>query len=163
MTKPVKQWDQDLPPWVRAETIKQQRKPPAPRARATSAGPTVPAKRKLTPAPEPQRLHVRVEFAGSIEFILEGDEANEIRVLLVNGAGSEEILDALDPWASGAKVHQEVRVVEEPDRPSEPFYCWAVHGERGAVEGRAYGSEVNPFHYSASWVKPHAVNWRLVR
>src|SRR5690242_9607224 len=128
MAKPPKAWEQDLPPWVRTETekVRQTRKPPTPKDMPRAPKPA--AKPTTTPViKEIPRLHVRVELSGAIEFTLEGDQSADLRVLISSGANADDILEHLDPWVSGARVTQEIRILQDPleGRPGN-YYSWAV-------------------------------------
>jgi hypothetical protein len=89
--------DQSLPPWVDIETERKKRRPKA-------------APKPADPKP---RLHVKINLTGSVEFNLEGDQAAELKGYL-QAIGLEDVLDFLDPWASGAVLTHEVDITETP-------------------------------------------------
>jgi hypothetical protein len=140
--------NQNLPPWIPVETEKPRRKP----------GP------KAAPKPaEPPPLHVRIEVAGAAEFILEGDQAAEMRKLLSGGARSEEVLDAFDPWASGIKLNTEIGVAEPPLNPSGKFWAWHVSEFGHSVTGGQISPVSNPFKYQTGKRWPTGITWSQVR
>jgi hypothetical protein len=105
--------DQSLPPWVDIETEKKRRPKAAPKAKAAE--------------PKP-RLHVKVSLTGSVEFNLEGDQAAELKGHL-QGIRLGDVLDFLDPWASGIELTHEVGVTETPTAKS-----WIVDEAADVIE-----------------------------
>lgn len=146
---------QSLPLWVEMEAA-------AKRARARKPAPKpAPAKEppRLHVVKEPPRLHVRAELAGFVELVFEGEQAKELRALLADRATSEEILDYLDPWTSGIKIHTEVRVVADPVKNTH--MRWAIHeGDPVIVSEVRPGA--GPQYHAAGKSRP-IVDWRQVQ
>lgn len=165
MTKPAKQWEQDLPPWVRQETEAKRKQQPTPKnmpARKPSALAPKPAVKPKEP--EIPQLHIRVTFQGSITFRLEGEQAKGLRELLAwRGASADEIVEALDPWASGASVRQTIDIIEDPVPPGGSYYSWSVDEERGTVKAKMNRDPWGPFKYTLEGGgQPDAVEWKLI-
>lgn len=89
-------------------------------------------KAKAKPA-EPKKLHVKIELKGSLEFDLEGEQAEGLQLLLDRGADAEEILGTLDPWSSGVKVTQEIEIHPPPSVPGGSVVGHKVFEEAGTV------------------------------
>ena len=154
MTKPP-MWkeSQQLPRWVEKETTKT-RKPPTPKDMPRRQ----PAKPEIPSIP---RLHVRVELAGSIEFVLEGDDSVELRGLLNSNPSADDVIEHLDPWSSGAAVRQRVTILQDPGTPSGPMYyfAWSADEAAGGVHSNMHTTTGSPFYYKLTDDKPYFVDW----
>lgn len=149
MTKPPNQWDQNLPPWVRAETQKTRKAPvkgasPAPKPAPKPEPPKFEA--KPAAKPKPHRLHVRIIMGGGSAFVLDGDQAAELGKMLERGATAEDVLEYLDPQASGIKLVQAISILQEPMLPGWPYDSWTVTELAGQVERDHNGGMFSPFH-----------------
>lgn len=106
---------QQIPPWVIQEAEKKSRRKPGP---------------KLKPVEPKPKLHVKVNLTGSVEFDLEGDNAVELAGLL-KGLRLDEVIEFVDPWASGAELRYDVEVT---DAVSSSW--WEANETTGTIEIR---------------------------
>lgn len=104
-------WKQDLPKWVEIEAEKKPRRKPGPK-----------------PKPSETKLHVKVNLSGTVEFDLEGLDAIGLKGSLER-LELDEILEFVDPWASGAELRYDVEVTDlvGPDR-------WEANETTGTIE-----------------------------
>lgn len=91
-------------------------------------------RRKPGPKPKPKpvypKLHVKVNLSGSVEFDLEGPDAAKLKEML-KGLKLDEVLEFVDPWASGAELRYDVEVEDPASLDS-----WEANETTGTIELR---------------------------
>ena len=103
---------QQIPPWViqEREVAKTRKRRP-----------------KAPPKPKPKVL-VNVRVSGSVAFELEGKDAAEL-IGLLKSLKLDEVIEFVDPWASGVELRYEVDVEDQAE-----YAFWDANETTGTIE-----------------------------
>lgn len=94
----------------------------------------------------PRKLRVRVVVHGYMDFVVDGELADQLRPQLDGSV--DDVMEALDPWVSGISIAHEVTVIEDPADSGGNYYQWQVSESEGTVVSAAMGGSFGPFYYT---------------
>ena len=109
---------QEIPPWVIQEAERKPRRKPGPKPK--------PAESKYVKYVP--KLYVKINLTGSVEFELDGDDAARLKEMLER-PGLDEIIEFVDPWASGAELRYDVEVTDPTG-----LNQWEANETTGTIE-----------------------------